>query len=105
MSGSAPQVLAPVVSRGQVTVSFIAPPTTGQARYMVQVEGRNPALAGLDEDEYFEGWSSFNQVTVPDHAAELTGLAGKQYWVRVGLMQGQHVTDWSAPQTFAARIH
>lgn len=99
-----PQVLAPVVHHGHITVNFVAPPASGHPRYAVQIEGRNPTLAGTDQDEYFEGWSTFNSVTVPDKAAELTGLGGKQYWVRVGVVHGSGVTDWSSPQTFSARI-
>ena len=118
---SAPNLLAPVVSPGSVEVRFVPPACSGPvppkgsktckgssgARYEVEIESRNPATAvGSDLGLEFTATTTADAVTVTNADAELTALAGKQYWVRVRVTGGPGgpggAGGWGIPLPFTA---
>ncbi len=100
-----PAMMAPVVLEGQVAFPFVAPQdATPNALYTIEIEGVNPVtLSGPDRNQFFAARTHATSPVVGDATAELTALAGKQYWVRAQLgNQPGAGSDWSAPATFAA---
>lgn len=101
-----PRLLAPVVHNGSVSVRFIAPVASAAGqRFAVRVVGVNPAaptLASVGLNERFLASTALSDARVSNRAAQLTALAGKQYWVQVAL-GGAGGREWSRADTFTAR--
>ncbi|NMP24841.1 alkaline phosphatase family protein [Sulfobacillus harzensis] len=102
---STPNLLAPIIQPDTVQVRFTAPKVPG-ARYEVEIEGQNPVTAvGPDLSEKYVAYTRSDNVVISNGAAELTALAGKQYWVRVRLVSGRNhraMGNWSTPLPFTA---
>ena len=107
-----PRLLAPVVNKGSVTIRFVPPKGARPgSSYRVQIEGVHPTTTSVtctqcqDGNEYFSGYTRGNVVTVTNSEAQLTSLAGKEYWVRVADMSAPHhgpdKTQWSSTTTFS----
>lgn len=108
-----PRMLAPIVNPGSVIIRFVPPSGARKgSRYRVQIEGVHPTTTSVtctqcqDGDEYFSGYAFGNVITVTNSEAQLTSLAGKEYWVRVADMSAPHhgpdKTQWSTTSTFSA---
>lgn len=101
-----PRLLAPVIHNGLVSVRFIAPTGSpaGQ-RFAVRIVGVNPAAPTLSDvglNERFLATTVLTDAAVSNSEAQLTALAGKQYWVQVALA-GAGEPEWSRADTFTAR--
>lgn len=104
---SAPNLLAPVVRPGSIQVRFTPPKVSGKgSRYEVEIEGRNPRTAlGRDLNQQYTTYTHSDSLIIRNSTAQLTPLAGKQYWVRVRQINGhghQGKGRWSAPLPFTA---
>ncbi len=83
--GDLPVMLAPIVTPGQVQFPFVPPVSAGRhAVYTLQVEGVYPMVPpARDTNERFVGSTTTTGPVVTDGQAELTTLAGKEYWARI----------------------
>ncbi|MHB1501369.1 MAG: alkaline phosphatase family protein [Candidatus Dormibacteria bacterium] len=102
---SQPIMMAPVVLGGRVAFPFVAArDANSESLYTIEIEGVNPATAsGPDTNQFFTAKTHVTTPVVGDTTAELTALAGKQYWVRARLgSESSAARGWSVPATFAA---
>ena len=78
-------MMAPVVTAGQVELPFVPPRSAGHhALYTLQIEGAYPMVTPtMETNERFVGYTTTTGPTVSDQMAELTVLAGKEYWARI----------------------
>ena len=99
--GALPVMMAPIVTPGQVQFPFVPPASAGRhALYTLQIEGAYPMVAPAREtNERFVGYTMTTGPMVSDAQAELTVLAGKEYWARIVTATGA----MAAPVSFTAQ--
>ncbi len=105
-AGPRPVLLAPVVHAGSVAFPFVAPASAPRgAHYEIEVTGSAPTSRAITvgTNQFFLGITTVAGPVLADSMAQLTNLAGKEYWVRVREM-GSSNGAWSGPRTFTVRV-